>query len=43
MELFTEYCIDKGKELGAKIAYYLLTKIYEYSRNKMYKIKYLVV
>jgi len=40
MELFTEYCIDKGKELGAKIASYLFTKIYEYSRDKMSKIKY---
>ena len=40
MELFTEYCIDKGKELGVKIASYLFTKIYEYSRDKMSKIKY---
>ena len=40
MELLKEYCIDKGKELGAKIASYLFTKIYEYSRDKMSKIKY---
>ena len=40
MELFTEYCIDKGKELGAKIASYILEKICDYSVEKMSKIKY---
>ena len=40
MELLQEYCISKGKELGAKIASYILKKICDYSVEKMSKIKY---
>ena len=40
MELLEEYCISKGKELGAKIASYILKKICDYSVEKMSKIKY---
>ena len=40
MEKITDYCIDKGIELGGHILTYLIEKLWGYTKEKLPKIKY---